>query len=169
MCAGAEGQAGIQHDGGAATRVFSIPVGNDDQVLAHLHGGVVVLPAFLPVGFGEGGDIHLQTQFVDSAFQTVQSGGVSVLQIDLDPGQTLEPLLEVLIDVVPVVPVALQEFLEFLLVLDDQVGEALGGEPGHHGADAVGFGINGNFKPCHVITSLSACYFILYCTSTVKK
>lgn len=105
--AGAEGQAGVENDFEPVGGFLRQPVGQHHNALADLLRRVIVLPAFLPVGFGEGGGGHGQTKLVHRRVQTLPTVIVGVLQIQLDPGKPLKLFLQPLVDVIPVRPVFL--------------------------------------------------------------
>ena len=149
MGAGTEGQAGVENDLQPVGGLLRQPVGQHHNALADLLGRVIVLPAFLPVGFGEGGDGHGQTELVHRRVQTLPTVIVGVLQIQLDPGKPLELFLQSLVDVIPIRPIFFQKRFELRLILDDQIGKAPGAEGGNHRVDAPGRGFNGKFQPCH--------------------
>ena len=107
MGAGTKGQAGVENDLQPVGGFLRQPVGQHHDALADLLGRVIVLPAFLPVGFGEGGGGHGQSQLLYRRVQTLPTVIVGVLQIQLDPRKPLKLFLQPLVDVIPVRPVFL--------------------------------------------------------------
>ena len=106
MGTGAEGQTGIQYDRFAVTFIaVSQPVRQNHQSFAHFLGWVVVLPAFLPVYIRQRSNLHGKVQLFHLLFQTLHAGGVGIFQIKLDMGQSLEFLLEIFVNIIPVGPV----------------------------------------------------------------
>ena len=62
---------------------------------------------------------------------------------------TLELLLQVFVDIIPIGPVLIQEGFKFLLILQHQVGKTAGGEGSCHCVNATGEGVDGKFQPLH--------------------
>ena len=150
MVAGAEGNARVQND------LFPVrfvrirqPHGQDYQGVADLLGRIVLLTALLPLLLGQyalhGGNAVGGAQ----GAEPVMGGGVRLVQVQLDAGQALQFLLQFLVDIVPAVPVFLQEGLKFPLVLQYQLFEAVGGQLGSQGLYIAGGGIQGDLQPIH--------------------
>ena len=108
LVAGAEGNARVQND------LFSVrfvrirqPHGQDYQGVADLLGRIILLAALLPLLLSQyalhGGNAVGGAQ----GAEPVMGGGVRLVQVQLDAGQTLQFLLQFLVDIVPAVPVFL--------------------------------------------------------------
>ena len=145
MTAGAEGEARIQHQGhppGGKARpdlgVLPQPLRHHQQPVPNLHGLVILLPVVLPVGVLQVIQGHQQgAAVVPGLFQLLQGNAdlpqlgetlVPRLQIEGDPGPALHLLPQILVHIVPVLPVVLQEVLELRLVIDHHTVDAQGGE-----------------------------------------
>ena len=145
MTAGAEGEARIQHQGhppgGKACpdlEVLPQPLRHHQQPVPNLHGLVILLPVVLPVGVLQVIQGHQQgAAVVPGLFQLLQGNAdlpqlgetlVPRLQIEGDPGPALHLLPQILVHIVPVLPVVLQEVLELRLVIDHHTVDAQGGE-----------------------------------------
>ena len=152
MATGAEDEAGVQVEGGAPRRdrLPLLPLGHDVEPLPHGHGLVVFLPASGPVLLSKpGGSIG----GVDARHPSLQLlFPIRVVgDVELDPRRPLHALQELVVHIVPVLPVLFQELEEFPLILDDQPGHACGGQLGGHLVQAVRGGVDGHFQPFDLV------------------
>ena len=144
MATGAEDEAGVQVEGGASRRdrLPLLPLGHDVEPLPHGHGLVVFLPASGPVLLSKpGGSIG----GVDARHPSLQLlFPIRVVgDVELDPRRPLHALQELVVHIVPVLPVLFQKGLEVLLVLDDQACGPVHGEAGGQGLQ---FGLGGLYR-----------------------
>ena len=62
--------------------------------------------------------------------------------------------MQLLIDIVPILPVLIQEFFKFLLILQNQIGKTAGSQLRGDGIDAAAYSIHSNFQPGHRYPSI---------------
>jgi len=141
VAAGAEGEAGIQIEGGAAGGHggLALPVGDDVELFSHRDGLVILLPAGGPVvflkGLGGVGGVDAGEPGVPLA---IAVGVVGDVEGHL--AQALHAVFQVAVHVVPILPVFRQEAAEVGLILDLQAGGAVHGELGAEGVQVRGGG-----------------------------
>ena len=160
MAAGAEGEPRIQPQGDTARYAGLLPLGNDQQPFADLHGLIEGLPVVFPVGVGH--VLHGQQQrrvlrvlLFQRAHGDAHVGhGVhalgAVLHVERHPAHALFLLEQILVHVVPVFAVVLQKVLKIPLVVDDHAGDALVLQQLRHGLDAPGRGVDAQLQPIHI-------------------
>ena len=125
---GAEGEPGIEIERHPAVgdRILLLPLGDNIQPLTDGERLVVLLPAVGPVVVAERSHRVLAVQTMGVLGQL--STAVSVVgDVELDPGNSLHAVQQLLVHIVPVLPVLLQKLLELRLVLNDQSGHSGGG------------------------------------------
>ena len=135
MTAGAEGQSRIQHQLHPAVIAGLLPLGHYQQPLPDLHGLVELLPVVLPVGVGHVVDGQQQRTAVRTGLFQVGHGDAHPcddvqrrlipLQIEGDAADARLFPQQLLVHIVPVLPVVLQKVLEIVLIIDDDAGDAL--------------------------------------------
>ena len=117
---GAEGEAGVETEHLAGALLGDrLPAGEHEQLFAYFDGLVVLFPVVLPVGIVNHGRGGLEPGPLRESGQLCAARRV-VADIDLDPGEAAVALLELGVDIVPVLPVFLEEAAEIRLVLYDQ-------------------------------------------------
>ena len=152
--AGTEGETGIEVEGHPAVGhgIVLFPLGHHIQPLPDGERLVVLLPAVGPVVVIERSHRILTVQSMGVLGQL--STAVSVVgDVELDPGDSLHAVQQLLVHIVPVLPVLLQKLLELRLVLNDQSGHTGGGELSRHLVQPIGGGVDGDLQPlciCHV-------------------
>ena len=156
---GAEGEARVQVQRHPVSGVRLLPLGNHQQALPDFHGLVILLPVVLPVGVLHVLQGHEQgAQVRPLPFQRLQAEadlpqlGKALfpgLQIEGDPGPARHLPLQVLVHVVPAVPVVLQEVPEVLLVLNHDVVHVRPGQEGLHLLQTGVVGVNVYLQPAH--------------------
>ena len=150
--AGAEGEAGVEVQGAAAlwNGLIPHPLGHYIEAPADLQRFIVLLPAVRPIVVRQGGDGVLRVQATCVLLQLDPAGPV-VGDVELHPGDAPHPVHQLLVHIVPVLPVLLQKLLELPLILDDQPGHARGGQLGGHLVQAVRGGVDGHFQPFDLV------------------
>ena len=165
MAAGAEGQARVQNEGDPIAAVGLLPLGDDQQPLADLHGLVVLLPVVFPVGVLQVVHGHQQGAAVVPAFLQGLQGdadlahfGEALLvggEVEGDLGRAPHLLLQFLVHIVPVLVVVLQEILKFGFVVNHHAVDAQGGEHGLHRLQPGVVRLNMQCKPVHMFLTIS--------------
>ena len=138
--AGAEDHARVEQDDDTVLRVFGVePFRHDKQLLADGEGLIILFPVVFPVLIADIGERDLKRAKVDGGIVAPEDGQIvakradllrrcgAVLQIEADLGKTLHFLLEIFIDIIPVLVVFFQKPLEILLVVDDKAVESQNG------------------------------------------
>ena len=119
-------------------RGVPLPLRHNVQLLPHGQRAVILLPAvgpvILPQRHGRVGQINI-LQITGQLFFPV---GV-VRHIELHAGDALHLLHELVVHIVPILPVFLQESPELFLFLHRQSGHAVGDERGAQGVHLFGF------------------------------
>ena len=145
VAAGAEGQAGIQHQRYPARPeprpdlgILPQPLRHHQQPVPDLHGLVVLLPVVLPVGVLQIVQGHQQRAAVVPGLLQLLQGDADLpqlgealvprLQVEGDPGPALHLLPQILVHIVPVLMVVLQKVLKLRLVVDHHAVDPVGGE-----------------------------------------
>ena len=165
VAAGAEGEARIQPQGHPVLRhAGALPLRDDDQPVADLHGLVKLLPVVLPVGVLH--VLHGQQQPAVFGVLLLHPGqghadlsqGVvpvgTVLQIEGDAAQALFLLHQLVVHIVPIGVVVLQKVLEIPLVVNDQAGDAQVLQQCADGLQPGGGGVDLQLQPLHVQRSV---------------
>ena len=101
----AEGEAGVEleHAAGIALRL-RLPLGQDEQALAHGYGLIILLPVVLPVLIRHRARLGLNAERLGPAREPLAAGG-AVLDVDLDARDAGVAALELGVDVVPILAV----------------------------------------------------------------
>ena len=162
MRAGAEDHAGVEQDDDAVVRVFGVePFGHNKQLLADGERLIILFPVVFPVFVADVGERDLKRAKVDGGIVAPEDGQIvakradllrrcgAVLQIEADLGKTLHFLLEIFVDIIPVLVVFFQKPLEILLVVDDKAVESQNGQPVADQVDGGGGRFDGYFDPLH--------------------
>ena len=150
MSAGAEGEAGVEAQQ-QPLRVlrYRLPAGEDEQLFAYLYGLVVLLPVLGPVLVGHDARLRLEPRAVREGGETRAALG-RVLHVELDAGNAAVARLQLLVHVVPVLPVLLEKAAEVRLVLYDQPVRTQLRELFAQGVDVLRMRPEGRLYPLHM-------------------
>ena len=129
VAAGAEGEAGVQpEDEPLRSLRDGLPAREDEQPFAYLNGLVILLPALGPVLVRDGAALGLKAGAVREGGE-LRAALRRVLNVELHSGDAAVARFQLLVHVVPILPVLLQKTAEVRLVLYDETLGAEGGEP----------------------------------------
>ena len=163
MAAGAESQAGVQHQLHPRGVGGLLPLRHHQQAAADLHGLVKLLPVVLPVLVGHVGHGQQQGRVLRVVlFQRRHGhthgghGAVGILvpfQIERHAADALLLRQQVVIHIIPVLAVVLQKALKVRLVVDHHAGNALLLQHVCHRVQARVARVDLEFQPVHRMTS----------------
>ena len=163
MAAGAEGQAGVQHQLHPRGVGGLLPLRHHQQAAADLHGLVKLLPVVLPVLVGHVGHGQQQGRVLRVLlFQRRHGhthgghGAVGILvpfQIERHAADALLLRQQIVIHIIPVLAVVLQKALKVRLVVDHHAGNALLLQHIRHRVQARVARVDLEFQPVHRMTS----------------
>ena len=135
VAAGTEGEARVQHQLHPPSGLGLLPLGYHQQPLPDLHGLVELLPVVFPVRIGHvvDGQQHravlrmllFQGGHGDAHLRHDVQGILVPLQVEGDAADAGLFPQQVLIHIVPILPVMLQKILEIRFIVDDDAGDAL--------------------------------------------
>ena len=150
MAAGAEGEAGVQpEDEPLRSLRDGLPAREDEQPFAYLNGLVILLPALGPVLVRDGAALGLKAGAVREGGE-LRAALRRVLNVELHSGDAAVARFQLLVHVVPILPVLLQKTAEVRLVLYDETLRAEGGEPFAERVYVLGTAAEGGFYPLHM-------------------
>ena len=152
MAAGAEGEPRVQPQLHPVRGAGLLPLRDDKQTLADLHGLIKLLPVVLPIGVLYGGAAEACAG--QPSGQILRRGqpaaAVCVVgEIKGHPAQALFLLQEALVHIVPILVVIFQEILEIRLVVNDQAGDAQLLQPGAQAVQLRRPGVDMYLDPVH--------------------
>lgn len=168
--AGAEDHARVEQDLHALLRIFRMqPLRHDQQPLADGQRLIILFPAVFPVLIADVCQRDLERAELDGRMLCAQRGklaaeqpdglrgGGAVLKIEPDLGQTGHLPLQLLVHIVPVLPVLIEKFVEFLLIVYDKAVKTEHGEPLADQFDGGGCRFDGDFDPLHSCLQVRKC------------
>ena len=153
MAAGTEDQARIQPQRDTPVVGSFLPFGDHNQLFTHFNGLVVLTPVVFPIAVFHKGSGELRISFANLP----QHGkpGLVVGQVAFDAADAEKSVLQLLVDIVPILMITLKKFLEIILVFDDEAACAHGGHPFTAQVDLFCRGVDGHFNVSHIVPPYS--------------